>query len=96
MGACVSSPQHTDSNTAEKAASCCASWRHQEEEVSNQLSAAVDSHTSGILLSLAGDNNYLNPKNWTANLDVPVIKYAQALWIFDIRENIVQWGLLID
>ncbi|KAK9915992.1 hypothetical protein WJX75_007069 [Coccomyxa subellipsoidea] len=45
------------------------------EEVSNQLSAAVDNqHGSGIVISLAGDSNYLNPKNWTANLDVPVIK----------------------
>jgi hypothetical protein len=79
MGACISSPQHTDSNTAKKAVSCCTSWRH-EEEVSNQLSAAVDNqHGSGIVISLAGDSNYLNPKNWTANLDVPVIKYALAL-----------------
>ncbi len=79
MGACVSSPQHTESNTA-KAASCCTSWRHEQEEVSNQLSAAADNQRgSGIVLSLAGDYNYLNPKNWTANLDVPVIKCAMAL-----------------
>lgn len=82
MGACVSSPQRAGSSSPVPAAKRSTWSGRHDVEVSEQLSAAAAEQTSLSVLSLVNDNNYLNPRNWTSNLDVPVIKCGLALWIF--------------